>query len=521
MADSVVNVKIKEDNSVKKAIEDTAKRLQGKYSKRRKVNEKLLYKKSKWLNALTIVLNVLCIIVVLCSAVVFFSIVNCKAQGVAPSFGGYTSMRIASTSMEASGFKKGDTVMARRVDTKTLKKGDIIAYYRYNEITDVGEAFDDLTAESANYVTKYSLSFGGFFGAQSDEIKEAARKNSLIFFHEIVEVREDADGTRWFKTWGTSNLGEMADPENPGETIPNPDEHLEDNWYVSEDMVIGIYDNSGTANFFAGVIGAFSSSSAIVLLLLIPLVIIGVIIILEFLKDIQIYKLQLDVIEEKRKITDPICVKHEIGFKMDNKSKYKVLAQANDEDKNEYISLLWRDGTVPRSIKKYCLRKKMYLKPVERLLEVNRECEARLKKGEDPLLVAEYYTKEKEKLQKEQLEYERQFRSWMKEDKQDIKQMKQDAKLEKKAAANASNVASIQAQTNASGEGVSTQEVKKAEEPTKASATTNASSQKVSPAKASSAAKPATAKPAASKTATAKSSAKSTSQKSTTKTDKK
>ena len=111
---------------------------------------------------------------------------------------------------------------------------------------------------------------------------------------------------------------------------------------------------------------------------------------------------------------------------------HSILAQANDEDKNEYISLLWRDGTVPRSIKKYCLRKKMYLKPVERLLEVNRECEARLKKGEDPLLVAEYYTKEKEKLQKEQLEYERQFRSWMREDRRDIKQMKQDAKLEKK-----------------------------------------------------------------------------------------
>ena len=519
MADSVVNVKIKEDNSVKKAIEDTAKRLQGKYSKKRKVNEKLLYKKSKWLNALTIVLNVLCIIVVFCSAVVFFSIVNCKAQGVAPSFGGYTSMRIASSSMEASGFKKGDTVMARRVDTKTLKKGDVIAYYKYNEITvDEGKAFDDLTAESANYVTKYSLSFGGFFGAQSDEIKKAARDNSLIFFHEIVEVREDADGTRWFKTWGTSNLGDMADPENPGETIPNPDDHLEDNWYVSEDMVIGIYDNSGTANFFAGVIGAFSSSSAIVLLLLIPLVIIGVIIILEFLKDIQIYKLQLDVIEEKRKITDPICVKHEIGFKMDNKSKYKVLAQANDEDKNEYISLLWRDGTVPRSIKKYCLRKKMYLKPVERLLEVNRECEARLKKGEDPLLVAEYYTKEKEKLQKEQLEYERQFRSWMKEDKQDIKQMKQDAKLEKKAAASEARVASSQAQTNATSEGA--QEVK-AEEPKQTSTTTSADSKKVSQAKASSAAKPATAKPATSKTTAAKSSTKSTSQKSTTKTDKK
>ena len=433
MADSVVNVKVKEDDSVRRAIEETAKKLQGKYAKKRKINEKLLYKRSKWLSALTIALNVLCVIIVLCSAIVFFSIVNCKAQGVAPSFAGYTSMRISSPSMEASGFMEGDTVMARRVDTKTLKVGDVIAYYLYDDITvNDGEALTSLTAESENYETKYSLSFAGFFGGQSGEIKKAARSGALIFFHEIVDVRVDDNGTRWFRTWGTSNLNKMADPDNPEATIPDPESPIYDGWYVSEDMVIGIYDNSGSANFFAGVIGAFDDSSAIVLLLLIPLVIIGVIIILEFLKDIQIYKLQLDVIEEKRKITDPICVKNQIGFKMDNKSKYKVLAQASDEDKNEYISLLWRDGMVPRSIKKYCLRKKMYLKPVERLLEVNRECEARLKKGEDPLLVAEYYTKEKEKLQKEQLEYERQFRSWMREDRRDIKQMKQDAKLEKK-----------------------------------------------------------------------------------------
>ena len=461
MADSVVNVKVKEDNSVRRAIEETAKKLQGKYAKKRKINEKLLYKRSKWLSALTIALNVLCVIIVLCSAIVFFSIVNCKAQGVAPSFAGYTSMRISSPSMEASGFMEGDTVMARRVDTKTLKVGDVIAYYLYDDITvNDGEALTSLTAESENYETKYSLSFAGFFGGQSGEIKKAARSGALIFFHEIVDVRVDDNGTRWFRTWGTSNLNKMADPDNPEATIPDPESPIYDGWYVSEDMVIGIYDNSGSANFFAGVIGAFDDSSAIVLLLLIPLVIIGVIIILEFLKDIQIYKLQLDVIEEKRKITDPICVKNQIGFKMDNKSKYKVLAQASDEDKNEYISLLWRDGTVPRSIKKYCLRKKMYLKPVERLLEVNRECEARLKKGEDPLLVAEYYTKEKEKLQKEQLEYERQFRSWMREDRRDIKQMKQDAKLEKKegaskekvvaeASANKENLGTTQTQNKA------------------------------------------------------------------------
>ena len=160
MADSVVNVKVKEDNSVRRAIEETAKKLQGKYTKKRKINEKLLYKRSKWLSALTIALNVLCVIIVLCSAIVFFSIVNCKAQGVAPSFAGYTSMRISSPSMEASGFMEGDTVMARRVDTKTLKVGDVIAYYLY----DLASEFHALWNKGRDHV-QHRIAAGRFRGA--------------------------------------------------------------------------------------------------------------------------------------------------------------------------------------------------------------------------------------------------------------------------------------------------------------------------------------------------------------------
>ena len=122
------------------------------------------------------------------------------------------------------------------------------------------------------------------------------------------------------------------------------------------------------------------------------------------------------------------------------KSKYKVLAQADDKDKNEYIALLWKDGTVPQNIRTYCLRKKMYLKPVEKLLEINRVCEEKIKKGEDPLLVAEYYIKEKEKLQKDQIEYERQFRSWMKVDKEDSKKIKAQERQEKKEAKEQSKI---------------------------------------------------------------------------------
>ena len=61
----VVNVNLKEDDSVQKVIEQTAQKLQNKYKKKRNVNESLLYKKTKWYRALSITLNVLCLIVVI------------------------------------------------------------------------------------------------------------------------------------------------------------------------------------------------------------------------------------------------------------------------------------------------------------------------------------------------------------------------------------------------------------------------------------------------------------------------
>lgn len=134
-------------------------------------------------------------------------------------------------------------------------------------------------------------------------------------------------------------------------------------------------------------------------------------IVLSFAKDIQRAKLELDVVEEKRKLTDEICVKNGIGFSMDKKTKYKVLAQADEGEKQTYISLLWKDGTAPTSIKKYYLRKRILLSGMEKLLNLNRECEKRLKDGEKPEKVAKYYLAEKEKITKEQKAKEKRMKN--------------------------------------------------------------------------------------------------------------
>lgn len=402
----VVNVNIKQDDSVQKLIEKTAKNLQNKYSKKRKVNERLLKSRNRGMEIISRVLSILCIVLVTISALLFVSIVNSLTQRVATSFAGFTSMKVGSGSMTASGFKKGDNVIAKSVDTHTLKEGDIIAFYRY---WDISNSFDTSKMATCKVDTtnigspKYKVTFAQFFGSQNTTIQNAAKAKSDIIFHKIYEVYE-VDGVRWFRTYGTSNFNADGTQQI-------------DNWYVREDLILGTYNDSGLAKVISGMLQLFSSSQGIVLALVIPLVLIGCIILLQFMRDIQILKLQLDVVEEKRKITDPICVKYDIGYRMDNKMKYKVLAQADDKQKNEYISLLWKEGKAPENIRKYCLRKKMYLKPVEKLLQINRICQDKLNNGEDPKEVAEYYLREKKALQDEQLIFERKFRKWIKEDK--------------------------------------------------------------------------------------------------------
>lgn len=400
----IVPIKMKNDDSVQKLIDKTARKLQNKYFKKRKINENFLKHKNKGMEIVSRVLSVVCILVVVFSALFFASIVNSYLQGVPSSFAGFTSMKVASESMVASGFNKGDNVIAKSVNTKTLKEECIIAFYRD---WSVSKTFDLAKAEVVDTTgigePEYQITFAKFFGTQNDAIKKASKSNYNIIFHKIYEVYE-IDGVRWFQTYGSSNFNLDGTQQI-------------DKWYVREDLVVGVYDDSFTAQCISNVLQVFSSSQRIIIALIIPLVIFGIIVFIQFLRDIQLLKLQLDVIEEKRKINDPICVKYEVGYHMDNKMKYKVLAQADDENKNEYISYLWKDGKAPENIRKYCLRKKMYLKPLEKLLNINRICQEKLNNGENPKDVAKYYLKEKKALQKEQLAFERKFRKWLKEDK--------------------------------------------------------------------------------------------------------
>jgi len=306
-------------------------------------------------------------------------------------------MTIKSGSMVASGFNVGDNITVRACDTNTLHEGDKIAFYVYEndyknfDINHCQRVEDNVIAPNA-----YTLSFNTFFGLHSKEIIEAAKNGATPVFHHIRAIYEDANGTRWFKTYGTSNGSD-------------------DVWFISENMVIGLYDNSTAGLVFSSIIKAVNSQFGF-LVLLVPVVLLGLIIVFEAYKNLQRAKLELDCVEQKRKITDPICVKNDIGFGMDTKTKYKILAQANESEHNEYISLLWKKGAIPKNIKKYYMRRDVILGYNRKLCELNRTCEEMFKRGEKPTKIAKFYTVEKQKLMNEQRDMAKKLRAMRNEE---------------------------------------------------------------------------------------------------------
>jgi len=370
-----------EDDSVRKKLTKKAIKLQRQYYKRRKINERFIKQKSLAKKITSLVFDAVLVLVALACGLVCFCNISSRLQNLPPSIGGYMAMQIVSGSMRASGFEIGDSVMIKAVDTDTLKEGDIIAFYvyspSYNKFNkNICEKIDPETTDELTY----NSSIKTFLGLQNAEVQLAAKSNARRVFHEIIGVYEDKEGVRWFETKGTSNV-------------------TKDRWFIKETLVVGAYNDSTTATIMAFVIDTMTSSLGTIIVLMIPLVIIAGFIVGLCMKDVYISMIENEVVEEKRKLTDEVCVKNKIGFGMSTKTKYKVLATAAPEDKLTYIGLLWKDGKEPNALKKYYLRKRMLIKPLEEKNALHRECEKLFEAGENPREIAKYFEEQEAKIE--------------------------------------------------------------------------------------------------------------------------
>ena len=280
------------------------------------------------------ILDFICFLLVLVG--ILFSIVsfNCKNQNTPPSMFGYSNLQVVSGSMVKSGFNIGDNVLVRATNTDTLKDGDIIAFYDYYpsyknfDITGCKRIMPDTISDKT-----YEVSFKQAFGFYSDEIKTAAKAESTLVFHHIRNVWEDENGVRWFQTYGSSNT-------------------VDDTWWIREDYILGSYVDTDSASILSHVLNWLSSTLALLLSLLLPMIILTGFILTDCITEIKNTFLEADVLDGIRQITDPKCIKRNIGFGMNKKNKLKIYKLAiTPEEKAVYASLLWKKDQMPANIK--------------------------------------------------------------------------------------------------------------------------------------------------------------------------
>ena len=406
---SPVKVIVKEDDSLERLLDRTAEKLQNKYEKKRKVRTGLLKKLPLWQAVCLAVLQVVCCISLLFSAIACIASVNSRINCLEPNMLGYSYVSTQGN-LKISDKKTltlDEKIIVHSVDTSTLRPamggfmGDVIAYYTYSKTYQGIELEDLIPVTEYSSKIAYKTDWKSLFGYQPDIITQAAKAGSSLVVHHIKGIYRDARGVRFFLTYGN----EIDIDDYSGSSIDGGYQ----GYLVREDMVIGAYDSTFSAGLNTLYLRAMQGAWGVVMLML-PLMIIIAIIIIECLRDIQISKLQQDIIEEKRKITDEICVSNEVGFGMKEADKRKVLAQAEEKDRLTYISLLWRDGSAPAGIKKYLLRRRQMLGPTQELLEVNRKCQQMFKDGVDAKKIAKYYQKEKKRIEKEETEIRRKMR---------------------------------------------------------------------------------------------------------------
>ena len=351
------------------------KNLSKKYTTARHLNESLLKNKMKpWQRVVSISFTIFCVFIISFMGLFCINLLNAKTQNTPTTLLGYSTLKIVSGSMEASGFDIGEPVVVHAVDTDTLKEGDVIAFYSCNS-----SPYEIQAIDNQNATIKYIYPLGSFFGIQSQEIKNVAKTNTKLVFHQIIGVYQDTNGERYFKTKGTSN-------------------DVEDVWLISHNHVLGVYVDSGFANFISKLLSIGNSPVVFFIMLIIPILLLCFMLIRTSQHNIQVVKLGLDCIEEKRKITDPICVKHEVGFHMDKKSKLKILATAPDDQKAEYANLLWKEDKMPRFVRLYCLKRTAVLTPLQQLRDINRNCEKMYKDGTSIVAISKYYAQERAKI---------------------------------------------------------------------------------------------------------------------------
>ena len=312
--------------------------------------------------SLNILVNIFCILIVILCSIVCISTLNCRIKNTVTSIAGYSAVTIAPTrSMIASGFNDWDIVLVKKVNTRSLKgdqlnakgevviMGDIIAFYHVEAPNNINYLnYKKYTVDEANQEDpNVTLSIGEFFGSQNELITRAAKREASMIFHHIKEIREDENGKLFFKTYGSS--------------VRNADGSISyDSFWISEDAIVGKYYENASP-LLLNTFKTLLTSSGMFMLVSIPLILIILMVFFDIMKSLELSAIENNVLNGKLDLSNPVCVVNHIGFKMSNKTKFKVLAQLSPQERIEAVTYLWQSPKDVEKMKKHYIKQKLLL----------------------------------------------------------------------------------------------------------------------------------------------------------------
>lgn len=234
-------------------------------------------------------------------AITLFSYFSRK-EGEITNICGYSFSIIMTGSMTDGGFNPGDEVVIKRVNTDTLRKGDIIVFYQQYDSVDNTITKNNITTDLDNgtYIeTSFQQTPNSIVLQRSS--RENVQKDSSIkmIFHRIINIYEDDYGTRYYETKGDSN--NSADQ------------------CVREDMVVGKYVD--LPDFVYAILNFTTKPLGLFILVVIPLGYVFISQLWEFVRQLksEIYKRKL--FAGKISVMDKKIVKNKVCEKMNDEEK--------------------------------------------------------------------------------------------------------------------------------------------------------------------------------------------------------
>lgn len=337
---------------------------------KKKVKYKDLTPARKFYRIISKVIDIVMIPVMVLAIFCCFVMFNAKRQNLVPNILGYSLVVPVSPSMVASGFEPGKTVLVRTANPKGLQVGDIIAYYRYTAANRGVNPYSYPVYVAPENESKYAdLTFDLLIGNRNVEMQIAGAAQTDIIFHQIVDIRQDNNGTLWFKTKGTSNA-------------------TADSWWVRGEYIVGVYDE--VPPIIHSLVTFVGSVDGIIYLVIIPIAIIMFMLALEFIDNWDRYEMEQKLVKGEIYLTDKMCVKKNIGFDMTPKNKLIVLSRASVEDMQLYAKLMWKTKDMPKGLMKHILKQRWSSEEEQKLKETRQKAEIEYLAKKSPEIITEY-----------------------------------------------------------------------------------------------------------------------------------